>query len=177
MRIEAKNPAAGKPSFTGRAEALTKEDIRELNHLRFPELRGTKRDVDQYIANLDIPGDVPAEKWADARVKLKKMSEQVIEVVIDGVKTVIRVGLKLLECVLHVCKEHPKAVIGVVFGLIVGDLVSTIPVLQFLLEELLIFIVPLLIGVIIKILPDRPDKELEQTIQHEKRPFENLKTA
>ena len=175
MQIVAKNPTTGK-KFTGKAEALTKADVRELNDFRIPALGGTERDVDRFIDNLDIPGGVPAKKWAEARMKLKEMSGKVVEVVIDGVKTVIRVGLKLLECALHVCQKHPKAVISVIFALIVGDLVSAIPVIQFLFEEFLIFLVPIIIGAIIKYRKGLPDK-LKQAIQHEKLTFENLNTA
>lgn len=175
MRIDAEDPATGK-KFTGEAEALTKEGIDKLNDLRTPALGGTERDVDRFIENLDIPGDVPAEKWADARVKLKEMSKMIIEVVIDGVKTFIRVGRKILDCILYVSKEYPNVTIGLIFGAIISALVAMIPVIGFLIGGLVKIIAPL-IGAVMGYWEDLRDKELKRTIQEALAEFERLKTT
>ena len=104
---------------------------------------------------------------AGTRVKLKKISEAVIEVVVDGVKTVILVGYKLLECVFRVCKEHPDVTISLILILFIGSIFDAIPVIGFLFKEFAKDI-----GT-----QDSSDGELKQTIDHEKRRFDNLKTA
>ncbi len=175
MQIEAEDLATGK-HFTGEAETLTKEGIDKLNDLRIPELGGTERDVDRFIENLDIPGDVPAGKWADARVKLKEMSKVVIEVIIDGVRTIIRIGRKALDCVFGIFKKYPNATFGLIFGAIIGALIAMIPVIGFLIGGLAQIIAPL-IGAVMGYREDLRDKELKRTIQEALAEFERLKTT
>ena len=174
MRIDAKDPT-GKKKFTGEADGLTKEGINKLNDLRIPALGGTERDVDRFIDNLDIPGDVPVEKWAEARLELKEMSKVIIEVIIDGVKTFIRVGRKILDCILYVSKEYPNATIGLIFGALIGTLVAMIPVIGFLIGGLVQIIAPL-IGAVIGLREDIEDRDLRRTIQRETRRFKDLDT-
>lgn len=175
MRIEAKDLATGE-HFTGEAEALTKEGVDKLNDLRTPELGGTERDVDRYIENLKIPGGLDPRKWADARVKLKEMSKAVIEVVIDGVKTVIRIGRKLLESVFDIIKRYPNATFGLIFGAIIGALIAMIPVIGFLIGGLAEIIAPL-IGAVMGGRADLRKKELKRTVQEAIAEFEHLKTT
>ena len=174
MRIDAKDPT-GKKKFTGEADGLTKEGINKLNDLRTPALGGTERDVDRFIDNLDIPGDVPVEKWAEARLELKEMSKVIIEVVIDGVKTFIRVGRKILDCILYVSKEYPNATIGLIFGALIGTLVAMIPVIGFLIGGLVKIIAPL-IGAVLGLTEDLKDRDLRRTVQQETRRFKDLDT-
>ena len=171
MRIDAEDLTTGE-RFTGEAEKLTEDDIAELRRYRFAALDGAERDVDRLIDNLDnLPG-VNADKWAEARRKLKEMSKAVIHV--GGV--VIHVGRKLLDCVLYAFREYPGATFGAIFGLIVGVLISAIPVIGFLFGGLMTIILPL-IGGVRGYIEDLHDKALKRTIQEEICRFEALKTS
>ncbi len=98
----------------------------------------------QSMASLGLsPGELKAKIdnlaiSADAKALLFQVATKVIRV---G-ETVIKIGQKILENVLEIVKAYPNTSFGVVFGAIAGTLVSSIPVVGWVLGPL---VAPILI--------------------------------
>ena len=171
MRIDAVDMDTGK-RFTGEADKLSDEDIEELQRFHNAKVfGGTEADVDRHIENLDAFPGVEPRKWADARLKLKEVSKTTIEV---G-KKVIRLGRKVLDCILFLTKKYPNTTFGLIFGVVAGALISTIPVIGFLIGGLATIIAPL-VGAILGYEQDVGEAVLSRAIDEAISRFSNLKT-
>jgi len=94
------------------AEHLTAADVDILNSEIY-----TRKHIRQMIDNMDIS--------ADAKSILNSIAQTTIAV---G-KNIIQIGKKILEIVLEILRKFPNASYGLILGLLLGMLVSGIPIL------------------------------------------------
>ncbi|WP_170560500.1 hypothetical protein [Ruegeria lacuscaerulensis] len=109
---------------------------------------------------------------ADAKALLFQVATKVIRV---G-ETVIKIGQKILETVLEVIKTYPNTTFGVVFGAIAGTLISSIPVIGWVLGPI---VTPILIlfGMSAGAVMDISDKALERRVMSSLAEFDALKSV
>ncbi len=107
--------------------------------------------VKSIIDNLDVSADI--------KVLLYKFSKVTIYV---G-ERMVKIGRKIMDFVCAVRKEYPHASFGLVFGAIVGALISSIPIIGFALGGIA---TPILMtfGLIGGLNEDLKDKDLERRI-------------
>lgn len=118
MRITASDGAGA--DFFGDARHLDDDAIADFNAFEF-----TQAQVRRLIDNLDVSAEV--------KLQLHSIQEQTIQAVTVAGKVIIRIGRKILDIVLWIMREFPNATFGVIFGLVVGHLISLIPVIGFLI--------------------------------------------
>jgi len=96
---------------------------------------------------------------ADAKSLLYTLSKATLKV---G-EYIIKIGRKILDAVCHIFKEFPMATFGVVFGGIVGTLITSIPVLGQIIGPI---VTPILmaLGLVGGLVLDFQDKMLERKI-------------
>lgn len=96
---------------------------------------------------------------ADAKSLLFRLSKATI----TAGDFIIKIGRKILDVVCQTFKEFPMATFGIVFGSIVGTLISSIPILGIILGPI---VTPILmaIGVVGGLVLDFQDKLLERKI-------------
>ena len=109
---------------------------------------------------------------ADAKVLLLQFSKQVIRV---G-EAVVKIGQKVLETVLQVIKTYPYTTFGAVFGAVAGALVTSIPLVGWVLGPL---VTPLLVlfGISAGALMDFADKAVALRIKASLAQYEPLRRA
>jgi len=99
-------------------------EIKELNIGFFKlmsDFEMSEAGINNLIDNLDIS--------ADAKSALHWISTTTIK----AGKFIIQIGRKIIDFVCSVYKEFPSATFGMIFGGIVGCLISSIPVIGFIL--------------------------------------------
>ena len=106
--------------FSGDAPHLNDSAISALNTFEL-----SKKKIKDGIDNLDIS--------ADAKFMLHSFSDNTIEVVIGTGKVLIWIGRKILEVSLFLARNFPNATFGLVFGAVIGILISSIPIIGWLL--------------------------------------------
>ena len=121
MRITANDDAG--TEFFGDARHLDDDAIADFNTFEF-----TREQLRRQIDNLNVSADV--------KFRLHSIQEQTIEAITVAGKVVIRIGRKILDVVLWLVREFPHATFGVVFGLVVGHLISLVPIIGFLIGPL-----------------------------------------
>lgn len=123
----------------------------------------TDADVKRIIDNLDIS--------ADAKSLLYSFSSATIE----AGEYIIKIGRKIIDYICKMLNEFPNATFGLVFGAIAGFLVSSIPILGFVLGAIL---APLLMafGLLGGLSEDLKDKALERRISEINGKFTPLRT-
>src|SRR5690606_32094335 len=125
MKLEVQD-SQGKTHFF-EAEGLDESTIDALSSQTY-----TRRQVRQMIDNMNVS--------ADAKSLLNKIAETAIQV---G-ERIIHIGKKILEYVIELVKSYPKATFGLILGLVLGGLVTAIPVIGFLFGWLLQPLLPAL---------------------------------
>lgn len=128
------------------SEAMNKNFIDELLEHNF-----SNEQIKKTIDNLDIS--------ADAKSALYTLST----ITVKAGKYVIKLGRKLIDFVAETFKEYPNAGFGLIFGAILGFLISTIPFIGIVLGPI---VTPILmaIGMSGGIFFDIQDKSLERKI-------------
>ncbi|MDO6478449.1 hypothetical protein [Shimia thalassica] len=156
MRIEAKDMKAGESQ---------KVDVREiaapeLEKLAFLEL--SNQELKARIDNLSVSADVKA--------LLFKMAKGVLRV---G-STVIKIGQKIIESIFQVLKRFPNASFGLVFGAIAGSLVTSVPIIGFILGPV---VTPLFaaFGLVFGANADFADQAVERRVKEALATFEPLR--
>lgn len=109
---------------------------------------------------------------ADAKALLFQVATKVIRV---G-ETVIKIGQKILETVLEIIKAYPNTSFGVVFGAIAGTLVSSIPVIGWVLGPI---VTPILVlfGMSAGAVMDFSNKAVERRVMASLAEFNALKAG
>ncbi|MCY4519306.1 MAG: hypothetical protein OXC13_00840 [Caldilineaceae bacterium] len=109
--------------FSGDAPHLDNVAIAALNTFEF-----SKKKVKDSIDNLDIP--------SDAKFMLHSIMDQTIEVAVDTGKVLIWIGRKIIEIVMFLARNFPNATFGMIFGAVIGILISSIPIIGWALGGL-----------------------------------------
>ncbi|MFW8596148.1 hypothetical protein [Cribrihabitans neustonicus] len=107
---------------------------------------------------------------ADAKVILLQLATKVVRI---G-ETVVKIGQKVLELVFKFTSSYPNTTFGVVFGAIAGTLISSIPIIGFVLGPLVSPIL-LLLGIALGAKTDFVEKAMEARIKSSLEPFNALK--
>lgn len=127
MRIEGQSPD-GK-TFWGEAENLYQSTIEWLQSFNLSE-----QNILKVIDNLDISAD-----W-------KQRLHKVTRITIKAGTTVLWIGCKILEQVLLLLRTFPNTGFGLIFAALVGTLVSSIPIIGWVLGPVVTPILMLLWG-------------------------------
>lgn len=156
MKVTGSNPDTGEKAFAD-APGLTDTIIKQLASLEF-----SKKELQAKIDNLPVS--------ADAKILLYKLATGVIKI---G-STAIKVGQKLLECVMKITSMYPNASFGLVFGAIAGTLVGTIPIIGVVLGPV---VAPLfaVLGLTMGVKQDFLEKAIQARIQEAEALFKPLR--
>lgn len=154
MKIEVQD-SQGKTHLL-EAQGLDEATIESLSSQTY-----TRRQVRQMIDNMNVS--------AEAKTLLSTIADTAIQV---GEK-IIQIGKKILEFVIELVKSYPKATFGVVLGLILGGLVTAIPIIGFLFGWLLQPLLPAL-GLALGWKSDIKDESLKQRIADIQKSFSPL---
>lgn len=122
MKITAVNKDGER--FEGVISDLDSEPIGKLSDTYLPE-----REIKRMIDNLNIS--------PEAKNLLEEISLSTIQV---G-KYLLNIGKRILGLICKLFKEYPKASFGVIIGVVISALISTVPVIGFLLGPFLPLIV------------------------------------
>lgn len=111
MKISGVNPETGE-QFQAEAEGVNSDFIDQMSEFEMSEA-GIKKLVD----NLDISADA------------KSVLHSISTVTIRAGAFILKVGRKIIDYVCIVLKNYPSASFGMVFGAIIGFLISSIPII------------------------------------------------
>ena len=138
------------------------EDLEALQALAQDRISDTK--LQSYIDNLDLPADA------------KALIASILKTVVRVGEMVIRVGKKIVEVVLMIVSKFPNATFGLVLGLIVGALVTSIPLIGGLLGA---FVLPIAaaFGLATGYMDDLRDNSLAKKVAEVSAMFQPLKSA
>ncbi|MDE0457283.1 MAG: hypothetical protein OXI15_08330 [Chromatiales bacterium] len=158
MRIEAEAPESGQ-KFSGVASGLDENIIDEF----FNSFNLSDEEIRRWIARLDIS--------ADAKSILYKIAKTTIR----AGQFVIKVGRKILEIVSFLLREYPNATLWLIFGAVVGVLVTSIPVIGVVIGPLFTTLA-MVVGFAMGAWEDIKDKNMKRKMQEEMVNFEKLRT-
>lgn len=158
MRIEAENSETGK-TFSEEAPDLNESTLEELTSFELSE-----QEIHKRIDNLDINADCKQKLHAATRITIK------------AGRTVIWIGHKILDQVMFLLRTFPTTSFGLIFGAVVGYLISTIPVIGFVLGPLVTVILMALLGGH-GVIQDIKDILLRRSVNEARGVFNPLQTA
>jgi len=158
MKITAINPETG-AEFQAESKSITSEFISMMANFEM-----TDESIKRMIDNLDVS--------ADAKLLLYKFSKATIK----AGEYVLKIGRKIIDVICTVFKEYRHASFGMVFGAIAGLLISSIPIIGWVLGPI---VTPILtvFGMLGGLYEDMKDKQLERKITEITAKFTPLKTA
>ncbi len=159
MRIEVLDPESGK-RFSEEAEDLDESTITGF----FDDFSFSDEEIRRQIARLNIS--------ADAKSILYKLAKTTIQ----AGEFVIRIGRKILDVACFLLREYPNTTFGMILGAILGSLVTSVPVIGFLIGPPTMAL-GMTTGAFMGLLEDIKDKSLKRNIQEAMVSFETLKTA
>ena len=159
MRIEAQVAGTGK-KFVGEAPGLDEPGALDL----LKSIALSEEELLQQIDQLQLSADA------------KRMLYTVARTTIWAGKVVIRIGRKILETVMWLVRNFPNASAGLIVGSVLGFLVSSIPIIGFILGPIM---TPLLaaLGLAIGAVQDIKDNVLKRKILSQARQYDNLRTT
>ena len=158
MKVKGTNPKTGE-EYQAEAENVTSDFLKFLTEFEMSE-EGIKRLIDE----LDISADAKSLLFSFSNASFR------------AGEYVIKIGRKIIDLVCLVYKEYPSATFGVVFGAIAGFLVSSIPIIGFVLGPIVTPIL-LAIGLFGGLLEDLKDNNLKRKIEEISAKFSPLKTS
>lgn len=128
------------------------------------DLSLSEDDIKKSINNLNVSADVKALLLQFSKVTLK------------AGEYLIKIGRKIIEFVCLLYQEYKHATFGMLFGAIVGFLISAIPVLGVVLGPIF---APIAIGLglVLGVNEDLKDIQLERKIAEITAKFDSLKTT
>lgn len=145
MIINGKDPESGK-EYESEADGVEEEFVESMSDFDMSD-----DDIKRFIDNLNISADV------------KSMLYSFTKATIRAGEYIIKIGRKIIDYVISLCKAYPNATVGAIFGAIVGYLISAIPVIGVVLGPLFTPIA-IAIGIVIGVKEDLKDKDLERKI-------------
>lgn len=145
MKIKGVNPETGE-EFEAEADQVDKGFIDSMLDFKL-----SNEDMRKLIDSLNVSADVKSLLYAFSKATIK------------AGEFVLKIGRKIIDFVCMLFKEYPNATFGVIFGAIVGFLISTIPVLGVVLGPIAASIF-ISIGFIFGAKEDISDKGLARKI-------------
>lgn len=121
-------------------------------------------DIKRFIDNLNISADIKSLLYSFTKATIR------------AGKYIIKIGRKIIDYVISLCKAYPNVTVGAIFGAVVGYLISAIPIIGVVLGPLFTPIA-IAIGIVIGIKEDLKDKDLERKIAEIKAKFSPLGAA
>ena len=158
MRIEAEAPESGQ-KFSRVASDLDENIIDDF----FNSFNLSDEKLRNWIGRLDIS--------ADAKSVLYKIAKTTIR----AGRFVIKIGRKILEIVSFLLREYPNATFGLIFGVVVGSLVTSIPIIGVVIGPLFTTFATI-VGLAMGAWQDIKDKNMKRRMQEEMVNFEKLRT-
>jgi len=154
MKITAINPETGAES-----KSITSEFIAMMADFEMTD-EGIKRMIDK----LDVSADMKSLIYTFSKATIK------------AGEYVLKIGRKIIDFICTLLKEYRHASFCMLFGVIAGLLISTIPIIGWLLGPI---VTPLLTvtGMAYGLYEDMKDKQLERKIAEIAAKFSPLKTA
>jgi len=137
------------------------ENLEALQALTQDRVSDTK--LQSYIDNLDLPADA------------KALIASILKTAVRVGEMVIRIGKKIVEIVIMIVSKFPNATFGLVLGLIVGALVTSIPLIGGLLGA---FVLPIAaaFGLATGYMDDLRDNSLAKKVAEVSAMFQPLKS-
>jgi hypothetical protein len=137
------------------------ENLEALQALTQDRVSDTK--LQSYIDNLDLPADA------------KALIASILKTAVRVGEMVIRIGKKIVEIVIMIASKFPNATFGLVLGLIVGALVTSIPLIGGLLGA---FVLPIAaaFGLATGYMDDLRDNSLAKKVAEVSAMFQPLKS-
>ena len=158
MRIEAQDTKSGR-SFSAEAPELDENAIDGF----FGTFNVTDEDIKRSIDSLDISADAKAVLF------------QIGQASIRAGGLVVRIGRKILDVICYLLSEFPFMTFGAIFGVVVGMLVTSIPVIGFLIGPLFKAFA-IATGIVLGLIEDIRDRSMRRRIQEAMLSFEKLRT-
>lgn len=145
MQITGENAKTGKV-FQAEATKINADFLES-----FSDLKITDTSIKKLIDNLNVSADIKSAIYSFSKIT------------INVGNYILKVGRKIIDLICFVFKEFPNTSFGVIFGAIAGFLISTIPVLGFVLGP---FFTPIAIGLslVVGFQEDIKDKALLRKI-------------
>ena len=155
MRVETRD------SESGEIVAVEITDLGEDQLSRLTNESLTDEQLDQLLDNIELSADAKA-LLSDLKAATIKVGQQIV-----------RVGKRIIEIVLAIVKQNPNLAFGAILGMLLGLLVSTIPILGALLGAL---VTPIAIafGLLHGYVEDLKDKAVDRKIREAIGMFEAL---
>ena len=140
---------------------ISDENFEALQTLAQDRVSDSK--LQSYIDNLDLPADA------------KALIASILKTAVRVGEMVIRIGKKILEIVIMIASKFPNATFGLVLGLIVGALVTSIPLIGGLLGA---FVLPIAaaFGLVTGYMDDLSDQRLANKVAEALAMFQSLKS-
>lgn len=147
-----------KEKFSAEIPSVTSEVLSMIAELDYSD--GKMKAV---IERLDISADAKSLIFAIAKTTIRVGS------------TIVKIGRKIIDCILNVFEEFPNAGFGVIFGATLGFLIGAIPVIGVALGSLA---VPVLtgMGLTLGLKQDIQDRALVNRVATINNKFEYLKS-
>ena len=155
MRIKAANPETGK-SFSGEAPKLNEITIKEY----FNITDKTKAEIRRLIDNQDLSAEA------------KNILYNVAKTTVQAGSLVVNIGLKILDVAISMLAEYRNTAFLSIIGLVLGSIVSTVPVIGILFGPLF----GLLIGGVFGVIEDLKDRKMKRRIQEVCIEFQKFQT-
>jgi len=157
MKIQATDPETG-AKFEAEAENVNSSFIESMK--KFDMSDGS---IKRVIDNINVSADVKSLLYSFSKATIKVG------------ECILKVGRKIIDFICQLYKKYPNATFGLIFGAIVGFLISSIPILGVVLGAIF---TPLAIafGLIGGLHEDIKDKELARKIDEINANFSPLKT-
>jgi len=157
MKISGINPETGE-KFETDASDVNEEFIQSMSDFKM-----TDGEVKKLIDSLDVSADIKSGLYMISKTTIK------------AGQFVLKVGRKIIDFVALTFKEYPTASFGMIFGAIIGFLITAIPILGAVLGPL---VTPILIalGLIVGLYNDIQDKALLRKITEINANFSALNT-
>ena len=140
---------------------ISDENFEALQTLAQDRVSDSK--LQSYIDNLDLPADA------------KALIASILKTAVRVGEMVIRIGKKIVEIVIMIASKFPNATFGLVLGLIVGALVTSIPLIGGLLGA---FVLPIAaaFGLVTGYMDDLSDQRLANKVAEALAMFQSLKS-
>jgi len=145
MKIEGTDPDTGE-TYTAEAENVDSSFVESLLNFDMSD-----EAIRRMIDNLNLSADAKSLLYAFSKATIK------------AGEYVINIGRKIIDLIGQLFKEYPSATFSVIFGAIVGFLISTIPIIGVVLGPIVTPLV-LAFGLVGGLIQDVQDKNLARKI-------------
>jgi len=145
MKVSGVNSKTGE-NFSTEAEGINDSFIKSMVNFEMSEA-GVKKLID----SLNISADTKSALYAMTKITIR------------AGEFVLKIGRKIIDFICTVFKEFPNASFGMIFGLLMGILISAIPIIGVVFSSI-VMPIALAFGVTIGMKEDLKDKALARKI-------------